>query len=160
MATLAHHLGLGSEDDWTFAVRRPARCRRLAEATGFWYDWDPTRQQFDHPAMLAGFRRAGWSACWLAARSPPARLDELVREVSGEFVPSYPLPGRMRFRCVQFDAATGRLMLDWGFVLLLLPVVSTSMVTVGLFMAGARRRRPRSVGEDPAVPSDNTSTSS
>ena len=70
-----------------------------------------------------------------------ARLDELVREVSGEFVRSYPLPGRVPFRCVQFDAATGRMTLDWGFALLLVPVATTGVGTFAMFAAGARARR-------------------
>jgi hypothetical protein len=64
----------------------------------------------------------------------------LVREVSGEFVRSYPLPGRVPFRCVRYDAATGRTTLDWGFALLLIPVVATSVGTLLMFAAGARLR--------------------
>jgi hypothetical protein len=69
-----------------------------------------------------------------------ARLDELVREASGEFIRSYPLAGRVLFRCIQFDAATGRMRVDWGFGLLLVPVALTSLTTVVMFKAGARRR--------------------
>jgi len=64
-----------------------------------------------------------------------------MREASGEFVPSYPLPRNVRFRCVQFDAGSGRVTLDWGFLLLLVPVAATSIVTSTMFLAGARRRR-------------------
>ena len=69
------------------------------------------------------------------------RLDELVREVSGQFVASYPLPGRVRFRCLQYDAVTGRVALDWGFALLLVPVAGTGLTTLVMFVAGARLRR-------------------
>jgi hypothetical protein len=68
-------------------------------------------------------------------------LNELVREVSGEFVASYPLPGRVRFRCVQFDPATGRVTLDWGFALLLVPMAVTAATTLVMFGAGARDRK-------------------
>jgi hypothetical protein len=61
--------------------------------------------------------------------------------VSGEFVRSYPLPGRILFRCVQFDAVTGRVTLDWGFALLLVPLAATSVTTSVMFAAGARARR-------------------
>ena len=64
-----------------------------------------------------------------------------MREVSGEFVQSYPLPGRILFRCVQFDAATGRVTLDWGFALLLVPVAATGIATFVMFAAGSRARR-------------------
>ena len=70
-----------------------------------------------------------------------ARLDELVREASGDFVPSYPLPGRVPFRCVQYDARTGRLAIDWGFALLLAPFGTVAIATAVVFTAGARARR-------------------
>jgi hypothetical protein len=45
----------------------------------------------------------------------------MLREMDGEFLGSYPLPDRVRFRSCQ-DDANGRLSFDWGFALLLLPV--------------------------------------
>src|SRR5262249_10021670 len=65
----------------------------------------------------------------------------------GEFVQSYPLPGRVPFRCVRYDAATGSMTLDWGFALLLVPVAATSVGTFVVFVAGARSRR-----EDDVIP--------
>jgi protein SCO1/2 len=149
MAMLAHHLEVESGEDWTFAVADPDDVRRLADATGFWYEWDPNRNQFDHPAMLIGIRKGRLVRLLVGGSVTSARLDELVREVTGVFVPSYPLPSRARFRCVQFDGTTGRVALDWGFALLLVPVFSTSMATMGLFMVGARKRASRYRHEDP-----------
>ena len=143
MSALARHLALHDNEDWTFAVSDPNDLRRLAEALGFWWDWDESRQQFDHPAMLAGIRGGRLARLLVGGSVSSARLDELVREVSGEFIRSYPLPGRVAFRCVQFDAATGRMTLDWGFGLLLVPVAATSAGTFALFAAGARARRRR-----------------
>ena len=56
MRTLAAHVGASDDPDWTFAIAAPEDVRTLSETTGFWYDWDEARQQFDHPAMLAGIR--------------------------------------------------------------------------------------------------------
>jgi protein SCO1/2 len=141
ISALARHLGLQQHDDWTLAVSGPNDVRRLAEAIGFWWDWDESRQQFDHPAMLAGIREGRLARLLVGGSVSPARLDELVREVSGEFIPSYPLPGRVPFRCVQFDAITGRMTLDWGFGLLLVPIAATSAGTFVMFAAGTRVRR-------------------
>ena len=141
MSELGRHLGLLESDNWTLAVGDPNEVRRLAEAIGFWWDWDDSRQQFDHPAMLAGIREGRLVRLLVGGSVNSARLDELMREVSGEFVQSYPLPGRIRFRCVQFDAATGRVTLDWGFALLLVPVAATGIATFVMFAAGARARR-------------------
>jgi protein SCO1/2 len=141
MSALAQHLATDGNDDWTFAVGDPRDVRRLAEAIGFWWDWDESRQQFDHPAMLAGIREGRLIRLLVGGLVSSARLDELLREASGEFVRSYPLPGRVPFRCVQFDSLTGRMTLDWGFGLLLIPVAATSIGTFAMFSAGARSRR-------------------
>jgi protein SCO1/2 len=140
MSTLAYHHALADNDDWTFAVGDPKEVRRLADATGFWWTWDESRQQFDHSVMLAGIRDGRLVRLLVGGSITSVRLDELVREVSGEFVRSYPLPGRVSFRCVRYDAATGRTTLDWGFALLLIPVVATSVGTLLMFAAGARLR--------------------
>jgi protein SCO1/2 len=136
MAALARHLGLDTDPDWTFAIATPGDVRRLAAATGFWYDWDASRQQFDHPAMIAAARDGRLVRLLVGGTVSSRRLDDLVREALGEFVASYPLPGRVRFRCVQFDASTGRVTLDWGFLLLLVPVTAAGLVTFVLFRAG------------------------
>jgi protein SCO1 len=140
MSTLAHHHALDENDDWTFAVGDPKDVRSLADATGFWWTWDEGRQQFDHSAMLAGLRDGRLVRLLVGGSMTSARLDELVREVSGEFVRSYPLPGRVPFRCVRYDAATGRTTLDWGFALLLIPIVATTIGTLVMFAAGAGER--------------------
>jgi cytochrome oxidase Cu insertion factor (SCO1/SenC/PrrC family) len=140
MRALAAHVGASDDPDWTFAIAAPDDVRTLTEATGFWYDWDEARQQFDHPAMLAGIRDGKLVRLLVGGSISPARLDELVREATGAFVASYPLPGRVRFRCFQFDPSTGRVTLDWGFALLLVPVVVTTATT--LLMFGVARRQP------------------
>jgi protein SCO1/2 len=140
MSAFAKHHSLDDNDEWVFAVGDPSDIRRLAEATGFWWTWDESRQQFDHAAMLAGIRDGRLVRLLVGGSITSARLDELVRQVSGEFVRSYPLPGRVQFRCVRYDPATGRTKLDWGFALLLIPVAATGIGTLAMFAAGARRR--------------------
>jgi cytochrome oxidase Cu insertion factor (SCO1/SenC/PrrC family) len=141
MAALAEHLGAERDADWTFAVAAPTDVRLLAEATGFWFDWNEVQQQFDHPAMVAGIRDGRLVRLLVGGVVSSGRLDELVREVSGAFVASYPLPGRIRFRCLQFDERTGLVSLDWGFALLLVPIAGTGLATLVMFVAGARVRR-------------------
>ena len=142
MATLADHLALNAaeRDQWVFAVAERDEVRRLAEATGFWWEWDQARQQFDHPAMIAAVRDGRLVRLLVGGSITSARLDELVREALGGFVASYPLPGRVRFRCVEFDPATGRVTLSWGFALLLLPPLSTIIATAVVFAIGSRVR--------------------
>ena len=97
--------------------------------------------------MLVGIRDGRLVRLLVGGSISSARLDGLVREVSGEFVASYPLPGRVRFRCIQFDPATGRVTLDWGFALLLVPMAVTAVTTLVMFgAAGARRPTPQKDG--------------
>ena len=56
MAEFARHFGLDNDPTWTFGVAADDDVRQLAAAAGFWYEWDDSRQQFDHPAMLAAVR--------------------------------------------------------------------------------------------------------
>jgi len=147
MSAFARHHTLDDNDDWEFAVGDPSDIRRLADATGFWWTWDDSRQQFDHAAMLAGIRNGRLVRLLVGGSMTSARLDELVRQVLGEFVRSYPLPGRVSFRCVRYDAATGRMTLDWGFALLLIPVIATGIGTLGVFAAGARLREKVSLNQ-------------
>jgi protein SCO1 len=147
MGAFARHLAADEDPDWTFAIASRSDVQRLADATGFWYDWDESRQQFDHPAMIAAARDGRLVRLLVGGVVSSRRLDDLMREAFGEFVPSYPLPGSVRFRCVQFDPGTGRLTLDWGFLLLLLPVVVSGLVTSVMFVAGSRGRN-RTAGTD------------
>jgi cytochrome oxidase Cu insertion factor (SCO1/SenC/PrrC family) len=149
MAELARHLDLADDSTWTFAVAAPEDVRRLADAVGFWYDWDPSRGQFDHPAMLAAARHGRVVRLLVGTTVTSARVDALVREASGQFVPSYPLADRARFRCVQYDPRTGRLSLDWGSALLFIPVGAIGIMTAVMFSAGAALRRTnRETGPD------------
>jgi protein SCO1 len=136
MAALARHLGAQHDANWTFAVAAASDLQRLAAATGFWYEWSEERQQFDHPAMLAAVRNGRLVRLLVGGEISSGRLDELVREAAGGFVASYPLPGRARFRCFQYDPATGRVALDWGFALLLVPVAVAATTTATMFIAG------------------------
>src|SRR5262249_6750013 len=141
MAALASHIGVADDPGWTFAVAAPDDVRRVADAVGFWYDWDEQREQFDHPAMLAAARHGRVVRLLVGGEVSSARLDQLSREALGEFVASYPLPGRSTFRCVQYDPRTGRLSFDWGFTLLLVPAAVMLVATAAVFAAGAAARR-------------------
>ena len=141
MAATARHLGLDMNPDWTFAIAAPDDVRRLAETTGFWYDWDERRQQFDHPAMIAAVREGRIVRLLVGGTVSARRLDDVLREADGEFVASYPLPGRVLFRCVNYDPRTGTFAVDWGFLLLLVPAAACTIVTSVMFIAGSRSRR-------------------
>lgn len=140
MASLADRLGADARAGWTFGVASEPEVRALARSVGFWFRWDEPTRQFDHPALLVAVDRGRVVRLLVGGAVEPARLLEVVRELRGEFVPTYPLPGRVLFRCFQYDAKTGRARLDWGFLLLLVPAVCTLAGTAAAFAAAGRRR--------------------
>ncbi|HET7291469.1 MAG TPA: SCO family protein [Vicinamibacteria bacterium] len=140
MGGMAALLGLGDDARWTFGVAHEGDVRRLAEAIGFWYAWDGERGQFDHPGMLVALRGGRVLRLLVGTQVEPARLHEVVRELRGDFVAAYPLPGRVLFRCFEYRADTGELRLDWGFLILLVPGMLAAAATLALFGAGRRER--------------------
>jgi protein SCO1/2 len=150
MAELARRLGLAHAAGWTFGVAEPADLMQLSAAVGFWFQWDDARQQYDHPGLLVAVDGGRVVRLLLGTRVEPLRLQEVVRELGGELVGAYPLPGRVLFRCFQYRPETGGLGLDWGFALLLAPAAVALLGSVALFAAAGRGRR-RSGLDPPAV---------
>ena len=137
MARTAEHLMVAGSEGWTLGVASPADIERLSRALGFWFDWDEERQQFDHPAMVAGIRAGRVARLLIGGTVSRARLGEVVREARGQFVASYPLPGRTRFRCFEYDPATGEAYLSWGILVLVVPALGALATTLLVF----RQRR-------------------
>jgi protein SCO1 len=138
MRALAEHLAVAEREDWIFGTAREEDIRKVTEAIGFWFAWDGSRQQYDHPALTAAILRGRVVRLLAGGTVSAARLSEVMREMNGQFVESYPLPGRIRFRCFQYDA--NGFAFDWGFALLLVPAVFTCGATVAIFAAAGRRR--------------------
>lgn len=141
MAAMARHIGVSSNGDWIFGTSTAPEIERVAASTGFWFRWDAARGQFDHPAMLVGVREGRIARLLVGGDVLPVRLKEVVDELRGEFVPAYPLPGRVVFRCFQYDPSSGRFEPDWGFLLLLLPGCTALFGTFWVFRSARRRTR-------------------
>ena len=141
MQAMARRLGLDRHPDWIFGVTTAKEINRLAESIGYWRRWQPDIRQFDHPAMLVGIRQDGRIARFLIGGSvSAARLYEVVRELRGKFIAAYPLPRKnVIFSCFQYDPEKG-LVLDWGFLILLIPGFITFGGTGWLFWRGRRFR--------------------
>ena len=121
MARLADSLDVGSNPGWIFGVAPAAAVRRLATASGFWFAWDPSLQQYDHPSLVVAIDRGRLVRMLAGANVPNASLREVVQELRGKFVASYALTGKVAFRCFEYDPKSGRYSLDWGLMLMLLP---------------------------------------
>ena len=62
------------------------------------------------------------------------RLREVLWELDRVLVPTYPLASeKVLFRCFGFDPSSGRLSLDWGLILLLIPGVVMFLSAATIF---------------------------
>jgi cytochrome oxidase Cu insertion factor (SCO1/SenC/PrrC family) len=138
MDMMADSLGVKSDPGWIFGTAAPSDIVRLAAATGFWFQWDQPTRQYDHPAVVVTIERGEVVRMLVGATVPRASLSEVVQELRGKFVASYALPGKVAFRCFEYDPSSGRYSLDWGVLLMLLPSVLAMFATACVFFLGDR----------------------
>jgi cytochrome oxidase Cu insertion factor (SCO1/SenC/PrrC family) len=138
MAAMAHDLGLEKTPGWTFAALSAADVQQLAPAIGFWYRWDEASQQFNHPAMVVAVDHGRTARLLVGGEVSPVRLQEVLDQLHGKLVSIYPLPGKVAFRCFEYNA-DGRLRLHWGILLMLLPSLAAGALTVLIFQRRGRR---------------------
>ena len=133
MQTLADSLGLKADPGWIFGAASAVDIRRLATASGFWFEWDPSVQQYDHPSLVVALDRGRVIRILAGANVPDASLREVVQELRGKFVASYALTGKVAFRCFEYDPNSGRYSLDWGVLLMLLPAAFAGLTVIWAF---------------------------
>lgn len=131
--------GIRPNTGWVFGIAPPSDIRRLAEATGFWFRWDPTTAQYDHPSMVVAVDRGRVLRMLVGATVSGTELSEIVQEFGGKFVPAYALPGKLAFRCFEYDPTSGRYSLDWGLLLLFLPGGFAVAATMSVFHRASSR---------------------
>ncbi|HKV81545.1 MAG TPA: SCO family protein [Candidatus Sulfotelmatobacter sp.] len=148
MKMMAESLGVKSNPDWIFGVASPSDIRKVSAATGFWFQWDRPLEQYDHPAVVVAIDRGRVVRMLAGATVPPASLSEIVQELRGKFVASYVLPGKVAFRCFEYDPNSGRYALDWGVILLLLPGTLAMLATGCVFFSASRPRRDTLISAD------------
>lgn len=141
MTAMARTVGLADHPDWVFGVTSLEAIDRLTHTVGYWTRWDPAARQYDHPSVLIGIDRGRVVRFLVGATVVPERLYEVVRELRGDFVGTYPLPKKnVVFRCLQYRPGQGTT-LDWGFLLLPTPGFVAFGITAFIFWQARRRRR-------------------
>jgi cytochrome oxidase Cu insertion factor (SCO1/SenC/PrrC family) len=141
MKSVAGELGLQSNSAWIFGVAGPHDMRQLTSAMGYWFRWEPSSNEYDHPALLAGIKDGRLLRLLAGMDIPSARFREVTNELRGRFVRAYPLPSNIaRFRCFQYDA-NGSLYLDWGALLMFIPATFAIACTACIFGLSRRCRR-------------------
>jgi protein SCO1/2 len=141
MNGMADDLGLKLNSAWIFGIASPSDIRRLAEATGIWFRWDESVQQYDHPAVVVAIEQGRVVRMLAGATVPVAKLSEVIQELRGKFVPSYSLPGKVAFRCFEYDPNSGHYTLDWGLLLMILPGTAAILATAWIFFLVPTRSR-------------------
>jgi protein SCO1/2 len=141
MHVMADSIGVRSDPDWIFGVASPSDIQQLAAASGFWFRWDASIQQYDHPSLVVAVDRGRVVRMLAGATVPSASLREVVQEMRGKFVASYAIAGKVAFRCFEYDPQSGRYSLDWGVLLMLLPAAGGILATIWAFFL-SRQRRP------------------
>lgn len=138
----ARLLGLLEAPGWSFAVADRADVARLAEALDFWYQPAMANGQYDHPSLLVGIERGRVLRALVGNPGGRGALRDLVVELRGGFAPYYAQAGGAGIRCFGYDPASGRLRIEPGALLLVLPALTA--LACALFVFGGRPSDQRS----------------
>jgi cytochrome oxidase Cu insertion factor (SCO1/SenC/PrrC family) len=136
----AERFGLLKRPGWIFATADAKHVAALADAFGFWYRLDASRQDYDHPTMVAALY--GGQILRVLEGSPVSArsIRETLWEMQGHFVPSYALPdGETLFSCLAYDPVTGRERPNWGLLVLAVPCLATLGIVSLMFLGAGKR---------------------
>lgn len=146
MQALSAHHGLSEDPGWTFGVLTPDDIQKLCRSVGFEYNWDETRNQFDHPAMTVAITDGEIVRISVGETISQGRFKEMLSEAKGEYVPIYPQPGKdVLFRCFEYDPVKG-FTPKWGLLIMILPGLLAIGIGVAIF--SKRRRTPDALMPD------------
>ncbi|MEN3000458.1 MAG: SCO family protein [Armatimonadota bacterium] len=133
----------GAEKGWHFLTGEEANIRRLADAVGFQYVYDPRTKQYAHTAAIMILTPDGrLSRYLLGVMYAPRDLEFALMEASEGKIGN-PVK-RVVLYCYQYDPSTGK----YGLVILRLVQVGgvLTVLALGLLIGGLlwlERRRPR-----------------
>lgn len=145
MMRVGNILDLPQPEHWVFGVTK--EITTLTQSMGFHVEWREEIKGYDHPAMVAGIDRNGYLLRILVGFQTTSRLAEVLREMQGEFIPSYPLPGdNTIFRCFDYDPITGKWRMGPGFLILFTPALLGLVGLISMSMmitpSTGEKRRP------------------
>jgi hypothetical protein len=104
---MADSLGVKSNPNSIFGVASASDIRRVAAASGFWFQWNSSAQQYDHPSVVEAVDRGRVIRLLVGANVPSASLKEVVQELRGKFVASCARAGKVGLRCLEYDPNRG-----------------------------------------------------
>jgi hypothetical protein len=116
MRRAAAHLGVAGPQRPDLCGGPAGGCSSAVGRRRIWFAWDEARGQYDQPALAAAIRRGRLVRLLAGGSVTRARLTEVLREMDG------------------------RLAIDLGFALLLIPGLFTVGATAAIVGTPARRR--------------------
>ena len=139
-------ISVKSRSELDFWHRLSRRHSPAGGSSGFWFQWDSSIQQYDHPSLVVAIDRGHVIRMLSGATVPATSLREVVQELRGKFVASYAMAGKVAFRCFEYDPQSGRYSLDWGVLLsMLLPATGSVLATMWAFFFSSQWRPPARV---------------
>ena len=136
----------GAGAGWHFLTGEEAAIRRLTEAVGFRYAYDPDSDRYAHPAAIAVLTPGGRVARYLfGLEFPPRDLRLALVEASAGRIGS--AVDQVLLYCYQYDPATGKYSLVIMNVLRLAGLATVMLLgTFIVLMCRRDRRRAASAG--------------
>jgi protein SCO1/2 len=133
----------GADKGWHFLTGQETNIRRLADAVGFEYTYDPRTKQYAHPPVVMVLTPDGRLSRYLMGINYSARDFQFAIMEASEGKIGNPV-ARLVLYCYQYDPSTGK----YGLVIIRLVQVGgvLTVVGLGLLIGGFlwwERRHPR-----------------
>lgn len=131
---------MDQDERWIFATTD--QIDELTSSVAFRTEWDSTRQQFEHEALLVAVNGNGYITRKMTGIRGRKDLASMLRTLEGEFIPSYPLPGQEGLlSCFTYDPVTGVRKPSYGLLVLVVPGLLTFLLVLWMGLASRRWRQ-------------------
>jgi protein SCO1/2 len=131
----------GTDNGWHFLTGEEDQIRRLAEAVGFRYSYDPKKNEYAHGSGIMILTPKGKVSCYFYGIDfPPDQLAYGLEDASAGTIRA-PLTRPLRLLCFGYDPITGRYTLMVMKLVRLAGLLTVLVLAVGLWRMWRRDRR-------------------
>lgn len=142
MQKMAAKMSLNKDVHWAFVTTK--NIAKMNAAIGLDPKYDQKSGQFDHQPLVVGVNQNGYIVKRLVGLRSISDLKDMVEEVSGEFIASYPLPHKNQlFSCFAYDPKTGKRTLSVGMLLFVVPSIIGMMILVWFARVSKKNRKAK-----------------
>lgn len=120
MEAYAKRFDLAQQDNWHFGIT--SQISELNQSIAFDPEWDSSRQEFEHDALLVGINTDGFITKKILGLRSANDLVRLSASVNNKFAPTYQLPNKnLLISCFNYDPQTGKSLPGLGLLFIALP---------------------------------------